>query len=62
MPGLGDAFVDEVEAGIGVILNGPAVWRLIEDDVRRYLIQRCSRPLPSDLFAENRSGVLNSES
>jgi hypothetical protein len=38
--GLGDAFVDEVEAGIGVILNGPAVWRVIEDDVRCYLIKR----------------------
>jgi hypothetical protein len=40
VPGLGDAFVDEVEAGIGVVLNGPAVWRVIEDDVRRYLIKR----------------------
>jgi toxin ParE1/3/4 len=38
--GLGDAFVDEVEAGIGVILNEPGVWRGIEDDVRRYLIRR----------------------
>jgi toxin ParE1/3/4 len=40
VPGLGDAFVDEVEAGIGVILSGPTVWRVIEDDVRRYLIHR----------------------
>ncbi len=40
VPGLGDAFVDEVEAGIGDILRGPAVWRVIEDDVRRYLIKR----------------------
>jgi toxin ParE1/3/4 len=40
LPGLGDALVDEVEAGIEVILNGPAVWRVIEDDVRRYLIHR----------------------
>jgi len=39
-PGLGDAFVNEVEAGIGVILNGPTVWRVIEDEVRRYLIKR----------------------
>jgi hypothetical protein len=38
--GLGDAFVDEVDAGIGAILNGPEVWRLVEDDVRRYLIHR----------------------
>lgn len=40
VPGLGDAFVDEVEAGIGIILEGPAVWRVIEDEVRRYLIRR----------------------
>ncbi len=40
VPGLGDAFVDEVEAGIGAILNGLEVWRVVEDDVRRYLIHR----------------------
>jgi plasmid stabilization system protein ParE len=40
VPGLGDAFVGEVEAGIGAILNGPEVWRVVEDDVRRYLIHR----------------------
>jgi len=40
VPGLGDAFVDEVEAGIQTILNGPGVWRVVEDDVRRYLIHR----------------------
>ncbi|HXP60069.1 MAG TPA: type II toxin-antitoxin system RelE/ParE family toxin, partial [Dongiaceae bacterium] len=40
VPGLGDAFVDEVEIGIGAILNGPTVWRVVEDDVRRYLIRR----------------------
>jgi plasmid stabilization system protein ParE len=38
--GLGDAFVDEVEAGIQTILNAPEVWRVVEDDVRRYLIGR----------------------
>jgi hypothetical protein len=40
VPGLGDAFVDEVETGIEIILQGPDGWRVIEDDVRRYLIQR----------------------
>jgi toxin ParE1/3/4 len=40
VPGLGDAFVDEVEAGIEVIRKGPEVWRVIEDEVRRYLIER----------------------
>ena len=39
-PGLGDAFVDEVEAGIEAILKGPTVWRVVEDDVRRYLVHR----------------------
>jgi plasmid stabilization system protein ParE len=40
VPGLGDAFVDEVEAGIRTILNGPEVWRVVEDGVRRHLIRR----------------------
>ncbi|HEX3800623.1 MAG TPA: type II toxin-antitoxin system RelE/ParE family toxin [Verrucomicrobiae bacterium] len=40
VPGLGDAFADEVEAGIEVILGNPSLWRVIEDDVRRYLIKR----------------------
>ncbi|HEX4646796.1 MAG TPA: type II toxin-antitoxin system RelE/ParE family toxin [Verrucomicrobiae bacterium] len=38
--GLGDGFVDEVEAGIKRILKEPEVWRVIKDDVRRYLIHR----------------------
>ena len=38
VPGLGDAFVEEVEAGIEVILNGPDVWRVIKEDVRRYSV------------------------
>jgi plasmid stabilization system protein ParE len=40
VPGLGDAFVAEIERGIEVILHGPTVWRVVEDDVRRYLIRR----------------------
>jgi plasmid stabilization system protein ParE len=32
--------VDEVETGIRAILNGPEVWRVVEDDIRRYLIRR----------------------
>jgi plasmid stabilization system protein ParE len=39
-PGLGDAFTDEVEAGIAFILKGPEVWRVFEGEVRRYLIHR----------------------
>jgi plasmid stabilization system protein ParE len=38
--GLGDALVDEVEAGIRAILANPRTWRVIEDDVRRYLVRR----------------------
>jgi len=38
--GLGDAFADEVEAGIRVILAGPRTWRVVEEDVRRYLVSR----------------------
>ena len=40
VPGLREAFVDEVEAGIRTILDGPEVWRVVENDVRRYLIHR----------------------
>ncbi len=40
MPGLGDAFADEIEAGVQKILAAPLTWRLLEDDVRRYLIHR----------------------
>ncbi len=38
--GLGDAFVDEIEAAISVILKNPAVFRVVEEDVRRYLVHR----------------------
>ncbi len=40
MPGLGDDFIDEVESGIRTILLDPTVWRVLEDDVRRFLIRR----------------------
>ncbi len=40
VPGLGDAFADEIEAGIQVIVNDPTVWRVVEGDVRRYLVRR----------------------
>lgn len=40
IPGLGDAFVDEVEAAIGRIFQSPTTWRIVEDDVRRYLVHR----------------------
>ncbi|HEU5080935.1 MAG TPA: type II toxin-antitoxin system RelE/ParE family toxin [Opitutaceae bacterium] len=40
VPGLGDAFVDEVEAGVASILASPRACRVVEDDVRRYLVKR----------------------
>jgi len=40
VPGLGDAFVDEVEAGVRAIVANPLTWRAVEADVRRYLVNR----------------------
>ncbi|MDO8543396.1 MAG: type II toxin-antitoxin system RelE/ParE family toxin [Opitutaceae bacterium] len=40
VPGLGDAFADEIEAGVGKIRAVPYVWRIVEDDVRRFLVAR----------------------
>lgn len=39
-PGLASAFMDELEAGILVIINGPEVWPVFDSDFRRYLIHR----------------------
>jgi len=38
--GLGDDFVNEVETGITAICESPYVWRMVQDDVRRFLIPR----------------------
>lgn len=40
VPGLGEAFADEIETGIRAILAGPRTWRIVEDEVRRYLVSR----------------------
>ena len=40
VPKLGDSFADEIEAGIGNILATPRTWRIVEDDVRRYHVDR----------------------
>jgi plasmid stabilization system protein ParE len=40
VPGLGDDFVDEIEAGVRKILATPFTWRVVEDDVRRFLVSR----------------------
>ena len=40
VPGLGYEFVDEVESGIRTILSNPTVCKILEDDVRRFLVLR----------------------
>jgi toxin ParE1/3/4 len=40
VPGLGEMFLDQVEDGITAILANPQTWRVIERDVRRYLVHR----------------------
>ena len=40
VPGLGDEFVDEIEGGVQRVVAAPYTWRIIEEDVRRYLVQR----------------------
>ncbi len=40
IPRLGDDFVDAVETGIRPILARPHTWRIVEIDVRRFLINR----------------------
>jgi plasmid stabilization system protein ParE len=40
VPGLGDGFMNEIEMGIDAIMEGPIIWRIVEDDVRRYLVRR----------------------
>jgi plasmid stabilization system protein ParE len=40
VPGLGDDFAGEIEHGVRKILATPFVWRIVEDDVRRFLVSR----------------------
>ena len=39
-PGLGDAFLDEIEQGLGRIQPFPRLWPVYEGEYRRYLLQR----------------------
>ncbi len=39
-PGLGAQFLDSVDAGVLVLQQDPQRWRILETDVRRYLISR----------------------
>ncbi len=66
VPGLGDAFADAIEDAIRKIRATPLVWRVVEDDVRRFLIEgfpygNSRRRLRFDLGGEasaTRSGLL----
>jgi len=40
LPGLGDEFVDEIEIAVQAVVAAPHTWRVIEEDVRRYLVRR----------------------
>lgn len=37
-PKLGLRFVEEVEHAVGAIRRNPKAWRVVEDDVRRFLV------------------------
>lgn len=40
VPGLGDDFADEIDSGARKILAAPFTWRVVEADVRRFLVSR----------------------
>jgi toxin ParE1/3/4 len=40
VPGLGAQFLDGVDAGVRVLQQAPQRWRILEADVRRYLISQ----------------------
>jgi toxin ParE1/3/4 len=39
-PQLAAAFVGQIEAGIAQVRAGPTIWRVVERDVRRYLVRQ----------------------
>jgi toxin ParE1/3/4 len=40
VPGLGDEFVNEIEDAVRAVVAEPRIWRVSEEDVRRYLGER----------------------
>ncbi len=40
VPGLGSEFLDAVDGAISAIQSSPEQWKIIEANVRRYLIRR----------------------
>ncbi len=37
---LADGFISEIEHGLNAIRRNPLTWRIVENDVRRYLVHR----------------------
>jgi hypothetical protein len=37
---IADSFISEIEHGISAIRRNPFTWRIVENDVRRYLVHR----------------------
>ena len=54
VPGLGDDFIDEVESGSHTILSNLTVWKILEDDVRRFHVLR----FPYGIYYTVESGVV----
>lgn len=40
VPGLGDRFLREFDAAIAAVRGAPDRWRIVEADVRRYVMRR----------------------
>ena len=40
VPGLGAQFLDAVDAAVRVVQQAPQRWRILEADVRRYLVSQ----------------------
>jgi toxin ParE1/3/4 len=40
VPGLGEDFLDAVDAAVNIVVEAPERWRPVERDVRRYLLSR----------------------
>ena len=54
VPGLGGQFLAAIDVAVGVIQQAPQRWRVLEADVRRYLLPRFPyaiyyRALPGEL-------------
>lgn len=53
VPGLGDAFVEEIDRGIQKVILDPERFRIVRDDIRRCLIKRFPYGLYYSIEPEN---------